>query len=145
MKITKSNGIKILKLVSMEDVICEMFEGEDSNGNAVVFGKDVFCVNVVTGRSADTTLMSITPWIPFTSDEYIPIYYDTLITVVNPMVSFQEYYINIRKKWASNDDDEYDFKSSSDKLDELRGPSDEELDLMEEMDALAESKDKTFH
>lgn len=144
MKITKSNGVKIIKLVSMEDVICEMFEGEDANGNAVVFGKNVFQVNVISGRSAETSLMSVTPWIPFTSDEFIPIYYDTVVTVVNPLPSFQEYYINIQKKWASDEDD-FDFKSSSDKLDELRGPSDEELDLMEEMDAVAQSKGKTFH
>lgn len=69
MKINKSLGIKILKLVSMEDIICEMFEGEDTNGNSVVFGKNVFAVNVISGRSAETSLMSVTPWIPFTDDE----------------------------------------------------------------------------
>ena len=144
MKITKAHGIKILKLVSMEDVICDMFEGEDANGNSVVFGKNVFAVNVITGRSAETSLMSVTPWIPFTADEYIPIYYDTLITVVNPMQSFKDYYINVQKKW-SNADDEIDFKSSSEKLDEMSEPSDEELEMLEELEALAEMKDKTFH
>ena len=136
MKITKAHGIKILKLVSMEDVICDMFEGEDANGNSVVFGKNVFAVNVISGRSPDTSLMSVTPWIPFTADEYIPIYYDTLITVVNPLQTFKEYYLNVQKKW-SNDDD-IDFKSSSEKLDEMSEPSDEELEMLEELEAMTE-------
>ena len=141
MKINKSLGIKILKLVSMEDIICEMFEGEDTNGNSVVFGKNVFAVNVISGRSAETSLMSVTPWIPFTDDEYIPIYYDTLITVVTPQASFREYYINIQKKWSQVDDD-FDFKSSSDRLDEMSEPSDEELESLE---AMLDSKNKVFH
>lgn len=137
MKITKPIGIKLVKMNNMDDIVGELFEGEDANGNAVIFGKDVFQVNVIPGASRETSLMSVTPWIPFADDTFIPIYYDSVVTIVTPIASFQEYYINIRNKWNNESKDEA-IRSSSDRLDVVKGPTQKELEDIEREEQIEE-------
>jgi hypothetical protein len=153
MKIHKSLGIKLLKMQNMEDIVADLFEGTDANENAVLFAKDVMQVNIITGTSQDSSLMSVTPWIPFAADDFIPLYYDSVVTVVTPTSSFKEYYINIRDKWNRSKSDEPEFpdvvRSHSDRLDEVRPPTDDELDELEReeevLEALMESKGTIKH
>jgi len=141
MKIKKRIGYKIVKLSNMDDLIAEFFDGEDAEGNAVLFGKDIFLVNVLPANNPNNSLMNISPWIQFTADEFIPIYYDSIMTIVNPLPSFQEYYINVKKKWTQIDMDG-PFRSHGDRLDELDEPTDEELDIIE---ALFDKKNTVVH
>lgn len=144
MKISKQLGTRIIKLSNMDDIVCELYEGVDDNNNPIVLGKDCFQINVMTGSSPETSLMNVTPWVPFAKDEFIPIYYDSILTIVTPLTSFEEYYINVRNRWKRDTLEDFDFKSSSDRLDDVEGPTDEELEVMEELEALMSDK-KTLH
>lgn len=132
MKIHRSLGHKIVKLTNMDDIIAEFYDGEDSEGNHVLFGKDIFLINTLPASNPNNSLMNITPWIQFTKDEYIPLYYDSIMTIVNPLHSFEEYYINVKRKWRNIDPDE-PFRSREEMLDDLKEPTDEELDMIEAM------------
>lgn len=145
MKISKSLGTRIVKLSNMDDIVCELYEGVDDNDNPIVLGKDCFQVNILPGNSPETSLMNVTPWVPFAKDEFIPIYYDSILTIVTPLTSFEEYYINIRNKWKRESLDDFDFKGSSERLDEVEGPSDQELEVIEELEALMTAKKTTLH
>lgn len=144
MKISKQLGTRIIKLSNMDDIVCELYEGVDDNNNPIVLGKDCFQINVMAGSSPETSLMNVTPWVPFAKDEFIPIYYDSILTIVTPLTSFEEYYINVRNRWKRDTLEDFDFKSSSDRLDDVEGPTDEELEVMEELEALMSDK-KTLH
>jgi len=141
MKINKRIGHKIVKLSNMDDIIAEFFDGEDSEGNSVLFGKDIFLVNILPATNPNNSLMNISPWIQFTADEYIPIYYDSIMTIVNPIASFEEYYISVRKKWSQVDVDA-PFRSHDEMLDELDEPTDDELDMIE---AMLDKKNTMLH
>lgn len=150
MKVEKSIGIKIIKMSNMDDIVGEMYEATDDNQVHMLLGKDVMQVNVMPGQTRETSLMSVTPWIPFAADdEFVPIYYDSIITIVNPTPSFVEYYDNVRKRWNNSKSDTYDvIRSHADNLDEVRSPTDEELDEIEReemMEAMFEGKKGTYH
>lgn len=149
MKVEKSIGVKIIKMSNLEDIVCETFEATDDNQQPILLGKDVMLVNVIAGKTMDTSLMSVTPWIPFSDDSLVPIYYDNVITIVNPVASFVEYYNNVRQKWNDSKHETHDVvRSHADRLNDVREPTDEELEDIEReemFDAMMEGKKGTYH
>lgn len=144
MKVNNKQGIKIVKLINMEDIVGEVFSGEDPGGQPCILVKDPFLVSILTGASPENSIMNITPWSPLTSDDFIPIYYDSIVTMFNAKPSFAEYYENIRKKWKDIEDDVDEFKDMNAQMDEIEEPTDEQLDMLEAMLKMHKS-DGTIH
>jgi len=133
MKVNSRQGVKIIKLVNMEDLVGEVYSGEDPSGQQCILIKDPFLVNILSGTSPENSLMNISPWSPLTSDDFIPIYYDSIVTMFNAKPSFAEYYTRIAKKWKNIEDEVDEFKDMNAQLDEVAEPTDEQLDLIEAM------------
>ena len=133
MKVNSRQGIKIIKLVNMEDLVGEVYSGEDPSGQQCILVKEPFLVTILSGASPENSMMNITPWSPLTSDDFIPIYYDSIVTMFNAKSSFAEYYGRIAKKWKNMEDEVDEFKSLNERLDDVAEPTDEQLDLIEAM------------
>ena len=144
MKVTQKQGIKIIKLVNMEDLVGEVFSGEDPSGQQCVLIKDAFIVSIINGADPTNSLMNVTPFSPLTDDDLIPIYYDSIVTMFNAKPSFKEYYNNIRTKWKNLPDEVDEFKSHSERLDDIPEPTDEQLDILEAM-LMMKKGDGTIH
>jgi hypothetical protein len=133
MKVTQRQGIKIIKLVNMEDLVGEVFSGVDPSGQQCILIKDPFLVTILSGADPSNSLMNMTPFSPLTDDELIPIYYDSIVTMFNAKPSFSEYYNNVRDKWKDVEDEVDEFKTHSERLNEVEEPTDEQLDILEAM------------
>ena len=117
----------------MEDVVGEVFSGEDPGGQPCVLVKDPFLVSILSGADPSNSLMNMTPFSPLTDDEFIPIYYDSIVTMFSAKASFSEYYQEIRQKWSNIADEVDEFKSPERRLDDIAEPTDEQLDILEAM------------
>jgi|SaaInl3SG_22_DNA_1037383.scaffolds.fasta_scaffold05437_5 hypothetical protein len=133
MKVTSRQGVKIIKLTNMEDLVGEVFSGEDPSGQQCILIKDAFLVSILNGADPSNSLMNVTPFSPLSDDDFIPIYYDSIVTMFNAKKSFVEYYNGIRKKWKNLPEPVDEFKTTSEHLDDIEEPSDEQLDILEAM------------
>ena len=128
----------------MEDLVGEVFSGEDPGGQQCILIKDAFLVSIINGGDPSNSLMNVTPFSPLTDDDLIPIYYDSIVTMFNAKKSFAEYYNNIRRKWKNMPDEVDEFKSHAERLDDIAEPTDEQLDLLEAM-LMMKKGDGTIH
>jgi hypothetical protein len=110
--------IKLVVLKSGEDLISDVHEmvyGEDENSSVIGY----FLVKPCTVKMKNHDLLSeetsnakkikfnvtLFPWIPFTTDERIPIPSDWVVTIVNPTENLKEMYIEDVLNYGKNDQD----------------------------------------
>ena len=95
-------SIKIALLKSGESVIADIKELVQEDQLRGYLFKQPFAVNMspsygfltedASGEDDGNMSVSFSPWIPFTTDEEIPVRYDWLVTVVSPAKEIQELY-----------------------------------------------------
>jgi hypothetical protein len=106
--------VKLLLIKSGEDLISDVSEmviGEDDSKRVVGYYLDKPCVvkifqkgfSSLDDNKTSGVEVSLHPWIPLTSDEKIPIPADWLITMVEPMPSLKEMYLNSISKYGKKD------------------------------------------
>jgi hypothetical protein len=124
-------GIKILKLSNSDTIIAKTFTAEDAGGQKCILVRDALNYDVYSG------VLAMSPWVAMVADDYMTIYYDSIITMANPSGPMATYYENIVER----------------KLDDYNIPDDDEAPLSEEevdrweeiMEAVADKKDKSIH
>ena len=101
--------IKIVLLKTGENIICdakEIISNENVCGyllgkpHKVLLERPVLLTENVE-ECADTISITLTPWIPLTDDEQVPVFPSSVITLVEPIKTIKEMYLE--KVGKSND------------------------------------------
>ena len=111
--------IKIMKLSSGEEIVCDLIADEHPRTYNVRFPMKVMTVPRVTGDGVEESL-SLTRWIHFAEESEADIPKTQVLAIVNASVGMQKFYEYCIGRMDSND------------LDELEGPSKFELDEEDE-------------
>jgi len=111
--------IKIMKLSSGEEIVCDLIADEHPRTYNVRFPMKVMTVPRVTGDGVEESL-SLTRWIHFAEESEADIPKTQVLAIVNASVGMQKFYEYCIGRMDSND------------LDEMEGPSNFELDEEDE-------------
>jgi hypothetical protein len=119
--------VRLLLLKSGEDIISDVSEmvigeeGEEEDFRRVVgYYLDSPCVVKIINQSFSSSTedkkpgveVSLHPWIPLTSDKKVPIPADWVITMVEPVSSLKEMYLNsVNKNGKDNQSNSVDEQS----------------------------------
>jgi len=111
--------IKIMKLSSGEEIVCDLIADEHPRTYNVRFPMKVMTVPRVTGDGVEESL-SLTRWIHFAEESEADIPKTQVLAIVNASVGMQKFYEYCIRRMDSND------------LDDLQEPTSFELDEEDE-------------
>jgi len=111
--------IKIMKLSSGEEIVCDLIADEHPRTYNVRFPMKVMTVPRVTGDGVEESL-SLTRWIHFAEESEADIPKTQVLAIVNASVGMQKFYEYCIGRMDSND------------LDDLKEPTSFELDEEDE-------------
>ena len=118
--------VKLSLLKSGEDVIAdiqEMVVGEGENAKVVGYFFEKPCVVKLLAKNFNDEKrapcqIQLTPWMPLTNDQKIPLPTDWVVTIVEPIPQLKEMYENgVMNDVKSNQDFSIDQQSDSDQSD----------------------------
>ena len=118
--------IKIMKLSSGEEIVCDLLADEHPRTYNVRFPMKVMTVPRVTGDGVEESL-SLTRWIHFAEESEADIPKTQVLAIVNASIGMQKFYEYCVRRLESDD------------LDTLDGPS--EFELEDEDDYLDDFED----
>ena len=103
--------IKVLVLKSGEDVIADVQEMMSSSDQVIGYFLNKPCVVKLQAKETSSDVsVRMHPWVPFAREKMIPLSTDWVVTMVTPVESIQEMYVN----QVLNDGKETDQTTSSD-------------------------------
>jgi len=103
-----SDNIKFLRLVSGEDIICDMDENTD---NYTVYNAMTVMINNMSGKE----VLRINHWlpIPIVAENVTNIPKSQVVSVFEPSVEFRQYYIDLINEFESKMKENELFKDGS--------------------------------